>query len=265
MDIPPVPPGWLAPPDLTAAAAVQRELAARVRVRPLGAVEPGTVRLVAGVDVSNRPRDPRGLIWAAVVVFAVGEATGEGTGEGRGQVVEVATARRPAPMPYVPGFLGFREVPALLAAFAALTHVPDLVMVDGHGIAHPRGLGIAAHLGVLLDRPCFGVAKSILVGDPAEPLAAERGAAVPLVWKGREIGTVLRTKRNVAPVYLSVGQDVTQADALAWTLRLSGRTRLPDPTRAAHEAANAARRADEAADKAAAGAAAGERDGAAAS
>ena len=228
MRIPPFPPDWLAPPDFSRAAEVQRDLAGRVRPRPLE----GPVRHVAGVDVSQFPRDPSGRIFAAIVVLDVESLA----------VVEVATALRPAPIPYVPGFLGFREVPALLAAFETLATTPDLVMVDGHGIAHPRGLGIAAHLGVLIDIPCFGVAKSLLVGEPAGDLQGDRGSTVPLVWKSREIGTVLRTKRNVAPVYVSIGQHILQQEAVGWALRLALRYRLPEPTRQAHEAANRFRR-----------------------
>lgn len=228
MQIPDHPPDWLAPPDLKAAGTVQRLLAEKVRAEPLA----GPVRTVAGVDVSQFPRDPRGLIFAAVVLLDAETM----------RIREVATALRRAPMPYVPGYLGFREVPALLAAFADLSTPPDRVMVDGHGVSHPRGLGIAAHLGVLLDRPCFGVAKSILVGKPAAELGEARGSTVPLRWKNRDIGTVLRTKNRVNPVFISIGQRVTEGEAVEWALRLSPRYRLPEPTRQAHEAANAFRR-----------------------
>jgi len=229
----PLPPGIpddaLAPADLARAAAIQRELAARVRFDG----PDGPVRTVAGVDVSNYGRDPSGRIWAAVVVLDANTLAVKAT----------SSAMRVAPMPYVPGFLGFREVPALLAAFAGLPELPDLVLVDGHGTSHPRGLGIAAHLGVLLDRPTVGVAKTILVGKPAGPLPEAKGSSVPLSWKGRDIGTVLRTKDRVNPVYVSVGHAISPDAAVAWTLRLSTRYRLPEPTRRAHDAANEARRA----------------------
>ncbi|HYC05858.1 MAG TPA: deoxyribonuclease V [Azospirillaceae bacterium] len=226
---PGIPPDWLRPPDLKAAGVVQRELAARV----VAEGPPGPVRTIAGVDVSNFGRDPTNRIWAAVVVLDADTL----------KPVETASAMRIAPMPYVPGFLGFREVPALLAAFAGLKALPDLVLVDGHGISHPRGLGIASHLGVLLDRPTLGVAKSILVGKPDGDLAEERGSRVPLAWKGREIGAVLRTKNRTNPVYVAVGHRIDLESAVAWTLRTATRYRLPEPTRLAHEAANAARRA----------------------
>jgi len=226
--LPSWPDEWLYPPDLSVAARVQRELAARVI--PAGPDRP--VRTVAGVDVSQFGRDPEGKIFAAVVVMDAETL----------ETLEIGTALRVAPLPYVPGYLGFREVPALLAAFAQLSALPDLVLVDGHGIAHPRGLGIAAHLGVILDRPALGCAKSILVGRPEGELGEARGEHVPLVWKGRMLGTVLRTKRRVQPVYVSVGHRIGQEAAMDWVLRLATRYRLPEPTRRAHDAANEFRR-----------------------
>lgn len=227
LSLPPIPDDVLSPPDLTAAAAVQRRLAAQMVMEG----PPQPVRLLAGADVSAFPRDPAGRVFAAVVLL---DATTL-------QVRATATAMRIAPMPYVPGYLGFREVPALLAAFADLPEMPDLILVDGHGISHPRGLGIATHLGVLLDRPTIGVAKSILVGRPEGELSPLRGACVPLVWKGRTIASVLRSKDKVAPLYVSVGHRVTPEAALAHTLAATTRYRLPEPTRAAHNAANAFR------------------------
>lgn len=232
MGLPDVPDHWIHPPDLAHAARLQRLLAAKVSAEPLA----GPVRTIAGVDVSHFPRDPSGRIWAAVVVLDARTLA----------PLAEATALRIAPIPYVPGYLGFREVPALLAAFAQLTIQPDLVLADGHGISHPRGLGIAAHLGVLTGLPTIGAAKSILVGQPAAALPVERGASVPLVWQGREIGAVLRTRRGVSPIYVSVGHRVSLGQALEWTLRLATRYRLPEPTRRAHAAANAARRGNDA-------------------
>lgn len=242
--LPPIPDDWLAPPDLGAAAAVQRVLAAKVRASG----GPAPVRTVAGVDVSQFPRDPSGRVFAAVVVLDAATL----------RPLETATAMCIAPIPYIPGFLGFREVPALLAAFAALSDWPDLIVVDGHGISHPRGLGIAAHLGVLLDRPTIGSAKSILVGHPESELGERRGATVPLVWKGAPIGTVLRTRQGVAPVYVSPGHAVGPEAACAHVLRLAPRWRLPAPIRAAHDAANRFRKAWAAENAAAENAAAGQ-------
>jgi deoxyribonuclease V len=147
-------------------------------------------------------------------------------------------------MPYVPGLLGFREIPALLAAWEKLRAKPDLVLVDGHGVAHPRRLGIAAHLGVMLDVPAIGVAKSVLVGGEDPPLADEPGAETPLVWRGERIGTALRTRRRSNPLYVSIGHRVSLETAVAWVRRATNTYRLPEPTRQAHLAANALRVAE---------------------
>jgi deoxyribonuclease V len=160
------------------------------------------------------------------------------------RVVETAGAVARAAMPYVPGLLGFREIPALLAAWEKLRAKPDLLLVDGHGVAHPRRLGIAAHLGVVLDVPSIGVAKSVLVGAEEAPLADEPGAETPLVWRGERIGTALRTKRRSNPLYVSIGHRVSQETAVAWVRRATGTYRLPEPTRQAHLAANALRVAE---------------------
>jgi len=149
-----------------------------------------------------------------------------------------------AAMPYVPGLLGFREVPALLAAWEKLRAKPDLLLVDGHGVAHPRRLGIAAHLGVVLDVPAIGVAKSILVGAEDPPLPDEAGTETPLAWKGERIGTALRTRRRANPLYVSIGHRVSLPTAVAWVRRATVAHRLPEPTRHAHLAANALRVAE---------------------
>ncbi|MDO9707994.1 deoxyribonuclease V [Paracraurococcus lichenis] len=226
---PGIPPDWLDPPDLATAREAQIALSARV-IRE-DAHPP--VRRLGGVDISNTRFDPEGRVYAAVVVLDWPGLT----------VVAQASAVARAAMPYVPGYLGFREVPALLAAWAKLPEKPDLVLVDGHGIAHPRGFGIAAHLGVVLDIPSIGVAKSPLVGRPEAPLGEEPGATQPLLWKGRRLGTVLRSKRRSNPLYLSTGHRISEAGAVDWVQRCLRGYRLPEPTRQAHLAANAARRA----------------------
>ena len=233
---PGIPPDWLEPPDLAAAKAAQVALAARVVQQD--AHPP--VRLLGGVDISNSRFDPEGRIYAAVVVL-------EWPGL---RVVARASAEARASIPYIPGYLGFREVPALLVAWAKLDPKPDLVLVDGHGIAHPRGFGIAAHLGVVLDIPSIGVAKSPLVGAPAAPLGEEPGSEQPLVWKGRRLGTVLRTKRRSNPLWISVGNRVSLDSAVDWVKRCLAGYRLPEPTRQAHLAANEVRRAEMAKDPA---------------
>jgi deoxyribonuclease V len=227
----PIPAEWLDPPDPAAARRAQTALAERVvREDAFG----GEVRLLGGVDVSNNRFDPEGRVFAAVVALSLPDL----------RVVETAGATARAAMPYIPGLLGFREIPALLAAWEKLGTKPDLLLVDGHGVAHPRRLGIAAHLGVVLDVPAIGVAKSVLVGAEDPPLAEEAGAETPLVWRGERIGAALRTRRRANPLYVSVGHRVSLETAVAWVRRATGGYRLPEPTRQAHLAANAVRVAE---------------------
>jgi deoxyribonuclease V len=221
----------LDPPDPAAARRAQTALAERVvREDAFG----GEVRLLGGVDVSNNRFDPEGRVFAAVVALSLPDL----------RVVETAGATARAAMPYIPGLLGFREIPALLAAWEKLGTKPDLLLVDGHGVAHPRRLGIAAHLGVVLDVPAIGVAKSVLVGAEDPPLAEEAGAETPLVWRGERIGAALRTRRRANPLYVSVGHRVSLETAVAWVRRATAGYRLPEPTRRAHLAANALRVAE---------------------
>jgi deoxyribonuclease V len=226
----PIPAAWLHPPDAAAARRAQAALAARV-VREDAF---GEVRLLGGVDVSNNRFDPEERVFAAVVALSWPEL----------RVVESAGAAGRAAMPYVPGLLGFREIPALLAAWGKLDKRPDLLLVDGHGIAHPRRLGIAAHLGVVLDVPSIGVAKSVLVGEADPSLPDEAGAEAPLLWRGERIGTALRTRRRSNPLYISTGHRVSLGTAVSWVRRAAGGYRLPEPTRQAHLAANALRVAE---------------------
>jgi deoxyribonuclease V len=193
---------------------------------------PGTIHRIGGTDVSNNLRDPENRIYAAIITLDYPGLTPAG------QACVDATAA----LPYVPGFLAFREVPALVEAYHRLPVKPDLLLVDGHGISHPRGLGIASHLGVLLDCPTIGVAKSILVGKPAATLGNRVGDTVPLVWKGNPIGVVLRTRTNVQPVYVSTGHNISLETAVQWVIRCLSRYRLPEPTRQAHTAANVCRK-----------------------
>jgi deoxyribonuclease V len=194
------------------------------------------VRTIAGVDVSMNRFSPEG--FAAIVVLSVPDL----------RVIEVAGARTKLAMPYIPGLLSFREIPLLLEAWQRLETQPDLLMVDGHGIAHPRRLGIAAHLGVYLDVPAIGCAKSILSGKHG-PLAPERGAKAPLIHRDEVIGYALRTKNKVNPVFVSCGHRVSQETAVRWVLECTRGYRLPEPTRQAHLASNALRREGNAADQ----------------
>nr|WP_276316610.1 deoxyribonuclease V [Halomonas flagellata] len=213
----------LAPPE---AIALQTRLAPRVeredRLAP--------VRHIAGVDIGFEQDGE--VTRAAVVVLALGEKAVPGL-----EVVEEAVHREPTRMPYIPGLLSFREVPAALAAFEKLAVRPELVMVDGQGIAHPRRLGVASHLGLWLDLPTIGVAKSRLCGCHAEP-GPERGDWAPLVDGDETIGAVLRSRRGVKPVFVSPGHRVSLATALDWVVRCLGCTKLPEPTRLADRLAS---------------------------
>ena len=206
----------LHPFDLTPkeAVEVQRRLEPLVRETPLA-----HVRTVGGLDVSVR--DDR--VRAAVVVLDV-ETLG---------VVEHAIWDGPVAFPYVPGLLSFREIPALLPALEQLSALPDVLMLDAHGRAHPRRFGLACHLGVLLDRPALGVAKTLFVGRYAD-LGEEKGSTAALVHKGETVGMAVRTRARVLPVFVSAGHRCTLADAVGLALRTTGRFKLPEPTRLAH-------------------------------
>lgn len=180
------------------------------------------VRLIAGVDVGVRNETSR----SAVVVLRFPSM----------EVVESATAERPVEFPYVPGLLAFREVPVVLEAFRKLEARPDLLLVDGHGYAHPRRFGVACHLGVELDLPSIGCGKSLFVGEHREP-GARRGARTPLRHKGEVIGAVLRSRDNVRPIYVSIGHRIDLATAVRIVLRCCTRYRLPEPIRAADHTA----------------------------
>ncbi len=211
--------------DVAAARAIQE----RLRERVVASDRLGPVRRVAGADVSFDKRAP--FLFAAVVVMDAETF----------EVTETAGVRGPARFPYVPGYLSFRELPAVLAAFARLRQRPDLIVADGHGLAHPRRFGLACHLGVLLDVPTLGCAKSRLVGEHREP-GPRRGAHTRLLDAGEVIGEAVRTRAGVKPVYVSVGHRVSLPTARRWALRLAPRYRLPEPSRAAHSEVNRLRR-----------------------
>ena len=184
---------------------------------------------MAGADISFDRRSPE--LHAAVVVLDAESL----------EVVEIAGVRAKARFPYVPGYLSFREIPPLLEAFAKLEAVPDLIICDGQGRAHPRRFGLACHLGVLLDLPTLGCAKSRLIGDYREP-GPRRGAHTRLRDGGEVIGEVVRTRSGVKPVFVSVGHRVCLETARRTVLRLAVRYRLPEPVRAAHREVNRLRR-----------------------
>lgn len=203
------------------AIALQRALAGRV----MQVDDVGSVRRVAGVDVGFPGGGQRAR--AAVAVLAFPDL----------RPVEQAVAELPVAFPYVPGLLSFRELPAVLAALAGLAQPPDLLLVDGQGLAHPRRFGIACHLGVLTGLPCIGVAKTRLVGVH-EPVPDRRGAWVPLHDRGEVIGAVLRSRVGVKPIYVSVGHRLSLRRAVEWVMACTGRYRLPQTTRAAHALAS---------------------------
>jgi deoxyribonuclease V len=213
--------------SLTPAEAIslQRELASRVDTRtPLTQCD-----LVAGVDASYNRFSP--ILYAAVVVVRLSD----------GAVVETQTAVGTTEFPYLPGLLTFREAPLVLEACRKLKHRPDVVMVDGQGYAHPRRLGIASHLGLWLDVPTIGCAKSRLIGTYREPKAAATSLS-PLLDKDEVIGHVVRTKARTNPVFVSVGHRIDLASAVRVVLRSCKGYRVPEPTRQAHLAVNELRR-----------------------
>ncbi len=208
------------------AAELQRELAARVVVRN---ELPDPLRTVAGVDVSYEKHGD--LFFAAVVVLSFPDL----------EVVEEASSCGRVDFPYIPGLLSFRELPIVLEAFRALRTVPGAILVDGQGIAHPRGLGIASHLGLWLDLPTVGCAKSRLCGAHAEPDRA-RGARASLMLGEAQAGTVLRTRDGVRPLYISPGHKVDHGASVDLILACGRKTRMPEPTRLAHILTNRLRR-----------------------
>ena len=195
---------------------IQKKLAPRV-IRS-GAI--ANLRLAAGVDLAFS-NDWTECI-AGVVLWNVPEA----------RVVEQHVARKRVSFPYVPGLLSFREAPALIAAIGKLRTEPDVFLFDGQGYAHPRRFGLACHVGLLLDRPSLGCAKSLLVGEYDE-LGETRGSTSPLVHNGERVGVTLRTRDGVNPVYVSAGHRITLASAVDVVLQCCLRYRLPEPTRLA--------------------------------
>jgi deoxyribonuclease V len=197
------------------------------------------IHRVAGTDVALELAGPRswqsgeGRAIAGVVVYHFPEM----------QEIERVSAARPLTFPYIPGLLSFREIPALLAAFEALRNAPDVIFCDAHGYAHPRRFGLACHLGVLLDLPSIGVAKSLFIGEHREP-GKRAGSTAALLdpADGEEIGVVARTADGVKPVYVSQGHRVSLARAVELTFAVTDGHRVPRPTRDADHFVNSIRR-----------------------
>ena len=180
--------------------------------------ELGDIKYVAGVDVGFE--EDGTVSRAAVAVLSFPELHRQ----------EKAIAKCPTTFPYIPGFLSFREIPAVIEALEKINITPDLILCDGQGIAHPRRFGLASHLGVLIDIPTIGVAKSLFIGK-YEELPTEKGSWQPLLEKGEVIGAVLRSSTNVKPLYVSIGHRISLPTAIDYVLRCTPKYRLPETTR----------------------------------
>lgn len=216
--------------DLTPSEAVevQKRLRNMVQIEPLAR----PVNTIAGADISFNKFSE--VVYAGIVVLSLPDL----------RIVESAGVRSVTKFPYVPGLLSFRETPSVLEAWDKLKTKPDVLMLDGQGIAHPRRFGIACHVGLLLDLPTVGCAKSILVGKHGE-VGLEAGSRSPLVDRGEQVGVALRTKNKVNPVYVSPGHLIDLDSAVDLVLRSTGKYRQPEPTRQAHLLVNRLRVADQ--------------------
>ena len=187
-------------------------------------------KIIAGLDCAFSKNGKR--IFAAAVVIDLSDFS----------IIETTTANRKVDFPYIPGLLSFRETPACIDAIEKLKTRPDCFIVDGQGIAHPRRLGIASHIGLLVDKPTIGCAKSRLIGTFNEP-GSKKGSFSPLMDSGEEIGAVLRTRTDVKPVYVSVGHKCTLDNAISIVLACTTKFRLPEPSRLAHQLVGQAKHA----------------------
>lgn len=207
--------------NLTQAAAIQSGLRAGIKIEPLQK----PVLTIAGADISHNQFSE--TIFAGIVILRYSDL----------QPVGYSLVRSETRFPYVPGFLAFREVPALVQALAQIPVRPDVIMIDGHGIAHPRGMGIAAHFGALTKMATMGCAKKILFGKWEEP-GDQKGDYAEIQNQGQKIGFALRTKFKTKPVFISPGNQMSLEDSLRLAMRCAGNYRLPEPTRRAHEFVN---------------------------
>jgi deoxyribonuclease V len=183
------------------------------------------IKIIAGADISYARHTD--LFFAAAILFSYPGM----------EIIEEVYATEKATFPYIPGLLTFREGPALLAAFAKLSRVPDLVIFDGQGVAHPRGIGLASHMGLFLNIPTIGCAKTRLVGSHGE-VGEEAGNHVPLIYDNRIVGAVLRTKSRIKPVFVSLGHGISLQKAVDVTISCCRGYRIPEPVRRAHLAVN---------------------------
>lgn len=208
------------------ASRIQHELCRKVRLKPLSLRK---IRFVAGTDIAVSKT--HGRMVAAAVVHEFPSL----------DVVETRFAIVPLVFPYIPGFLSFREIPALIACLHQVSTPVDVVLCDGHGVAHPRGLGLASHLGLLIRKPTVGCAKSVLVGEFRD-VNPKRGHFSPLVHKGVRVGSALRTRDDIKPVFVSPGHLIDQASSRRVVLACATRYRLPEPTRTADRLAGVEKR-----------------------
>jgi deoxyribonuclease V len=200
------------------AIATQRSLASLVKFTAIKKKP----RIIAGLDCAFS-KDGKSIFAAAIVINTADFS-----------IIETATASRKVEFPYIPGLLSFREAPVCIDAIEKLKSVPDVFIIDGQGIAHPRRLGIACHIGLLINKPTIGCAKSRLIGTFDEP-GNKKGSYSPLMDSGEEIGAVLRTRTDVKPVYVSVGHKCILDDAKKTILDCTTKYRLPEPSRLAHQ------------------------------
>ncbi len=209
------------PKDLTAAKTLQENLREQIITEDQFA----QINYVAGVDVGFEENYT--ITKAAVAVLTFPQL----------KLAEKAIARLPTSFPYIPGYLSFREIPAILAAMEQIKIIPDLILCDGQGLAHPRRLGIACHLGLIVNLPSIGVAKSLLVGKHEEP-PLTKGSWKPLIDGGEVIGAVVRSRTRVKPLYISIGHKISLESAIKYVLACTTKYRLPETTRWADKLAS---------------------------
>ncbi|HXF94132.1 MAG TPA: deoxyribonuclease V [Nitrospiraceae bacterium] len=214
--------------DITPREAVQLQLQLRGQVKTTGRVP--TPASVAGADVAYDKQSDR--LYVAVVVLSFPSL----------EPMETVILRDRVSFPYIPGLLSFREAPALLRAFERLVHEPDIIFIDGQGVAHPRGLGLACHIGLSLEKPVIGCAKSLLFGSYIEPKPARSSVSYLRDKAGRIIGAAVRTRDRVRPVFVSVGHNIGLGQAVRLTLACGKGYRVPEPTRQADLLAERAKR-----------------------
>lgn len=205
------------------AARIQVDLREKVLLRSESNFE--SIQTIAAADVSSHKSE--NVLYAAVVIMQFSPL----------KFIDSYWEIAPAQFPYVPGYLSFREAPVIVEIFKKISHPPDVLLCDGQGIAHPRGLGLASHLGLFLDLPTIGCAKSVLVGNYEEP-GPSKGDQSPLIYQGRQVGVALRTRSHVKPIFISCGHKIGLSEAIRIILHVSPRYRIPEPLRIAHQMVN---------------------------